>query len=134
MSSRSEGGDAWCCSRRGTLRSIQLDKAHLYEHQGSSFWLEIRFLSRHFFKYLFGGGARPPTYMVALTATMSLNNNTTLSSLTLVGFPASSRCWATYDAIGAHGGNNVGRLVNMDEATVMLSGSANHRDTGATKN
>jgi len=81
------------CARKGTLRSITIDEAHLWAKHGSSFREEIRYLQHNFFAPLYAGNAIG-TLFLALTATMSMLTLAIFSSLTSVGFPLEKRVWA----------------------------------------
>ena len=86
------------CARKGTLRSITIDKAHLWAKHGSSFCEEIRYLQHNFFAPLYAGANSGPIFL-AMTATMSKQTLATLSSLVAIGFPLDKRVWADANAL-----------------------------------
>ena len=85
------------CARKGNLRSITIDEAHLWAKHGSSFREEIRYLQHNFFAPLYAGNAIGPIFLT-LTATMSMLTLAIFSSLTSVGFPLEKRVWADAEA------------------------------------
>ena len=85
------------CARKGTLRSITIDEAHLWAKHGSSFCEEIRYLQHNFFAPLYAGTNSGPIFL-ALTATMSKQTLATLSSLVAIGFLLEKRVWADAEA------------------------------------
>lgn len=76
------------CKRRGTLRSVTIDEAHLFAQHGSSFRPEIRHVAEHVIKPIRRrtDTDRSRPFYVLLSATMSLSDMTALSNMTNVGF------------------------------------------------
>ena len=87
-----------CCARRGTLRSVTLDEAHLLGKQGATFSPEIRMISDTFFKPLFKNtsSAKRP-FLVGTTATGSTNDIGRFEGIVGTPFPAKYRCWSPAD-------------------------------------
>jgi superfamily II DNA helicase RecQ len=111
------------CARKGTLRSITIDEAHLWAKHGSSFREEIRFLQHEFFAPLYAGNDGGPLFL-AMTATMSKPTLATFMSLTSVGFPLANRVWA--DAVAFAQPNIAMSHVVSSEYTKNLNSVVEH--------
>ena len=88
------------CLNKRTFRSFTIDEAHLLAQHGSSFRSEIRLVCEEFIKPIFGGEKKDDVYrpfFLAMSATVSLQDMTTLGSLTGVGFPKEYRFWGDFD-------------------------------------
>jgi len=83
------------CSHNRTLRSISCDEAHLTAQHGSSFRHEIRTIGKTLFTPIFSSRNVYHPRFIALTATMSLNDLATFTTLTTVHFTNECRLWST---------------------------------------
>jgi hypothetical protein len=82
------------CSRRGTLRSVTIDEAHLLARQGASFRPEVRMLRESFFLPVWGNTIpekRP--LLVCTTATSSHSDKLRLEHITCTEFRVNHCCW-----------------------------------------
>mmetsp|Transcript_266 Transcript_266/g.544 ORF Transcript_266/g.544 Transcript_266/m.544 type:complete len:395 (-) Transcript_266:695-1879(-) len=87
-----------CNDNERTLCSVSCDEAHLLAQHGSSFRSEIRKIGKTLFTPLFPPANAHRPIMIALTATMSLEDLATFSKLTTVEFPPErNRLWASPD-------------------------------------
>ena len=83
------------CARKGTLRSVTLDEAHLFVKQGATFRPKIRMLGATFFQLLYKNKSpKKRPFLVCTIATSSKNNQGRLEEITRVLFPPKHRCWA----------------------------------------
>jgi len=75
------------CRRNGTLRSITIDEAHLFAQHGASLREEVRHCCLHVFKAARKNVlGRPLPFYLLVSATMSLADMTSMSSMTDIGF------------------------------------------------
>ena len=84
------------CARKGTLRSVTLDEAHLFVKQGATFRPKIRMLGATFFQPLYKNKSpKKRPFLVCTTATNSKNDQGWLEEMTHVVFPPEHQCWAS---------------------------------------
>lgn len=83
-------------AKKGIVRSISIDEAHLWAKQGSSFREDIRQLKHDFFLPIFRDPKFSPLFF-GVTATMSQITRSILSDLTTIGFPPDCRVWADFN-------------------------------------
>ena len=83
------------CAKKGTLRSITVNEAHLYAQHGSSSRAQIRANQEKLFKRILNNNVRP--IVLAMTATMGEIELKQLEGLLRTEFPMKCRTWASCD-------------------------------------